>query len=103
MCSGGSILHWFLFFVFLCLLLAIWLSLVLAGLVVLGSSRSLGLVVPNGSRDPRRQAGVWSAEQRFEGRGVDPKMEHRHDRADLMTAELARGAAGRALRHGYLI
>ena len=62
LCTDDAILHWLLLITFLRLSLSIWLLLVLAGLVVPGSSRPLGLVVPGGSRPPGRQANLWPRE-----------------------------------------
>ena len=67
--SDGAMLHWLLLSVFLHLPLAIWLSLMLVGLVVPGSSKPLGPIVPSGSRPSKRQeelwAEVWSADLRL--------------------------------------
>lgn len=40
--SDGAILHWFLLIMYLCLLLAIWFSLVLTGLVIWVGAGLLG-------------------------------------------------------------
>jgi hypothetical protein len=45
---------------------------VLAGLVVPGSSKPLGLVVLDGSRSPKRQAKLWaSVECKYSIAGID--------------------------------
>jgi hypothetical protein len=74
--SDGAIWYWLLLIVFLYQPLAIWLSLVLPGLVVPGNSRPLGLqvelVVPGCNE--WRQA-FWRQAELFAAQGVECRSE----------------------------